>query len=457
MLISETAFYLLGTTPDANRQSLLDIVERLRLKGEEEIIRESYRNLTLSNKRLIHELSWMIGVADGIDIHSLIETARLGELNILNANHLLTNAPLAFCNLVTENIHASLLNKKTNMVALNELLTLFAQAYERIDTTLILNQINSSRGKAKFPLIHEASDIDAALQGNLRAYIATFQELHKSLPTTQFVRGLTQAIERVTASGTKQNYVFLEELVAIYKINVTEKLSLKVSAVKKILNDILLLLKKDSEQNKELLDSAIDVLRKNMTSWDTLVQPIQLTHKSQGKEDRDSVGLAKEVRKVALAAFNEYSRPDVSIKICEILAGVFAEVPAVKAIIDDDQEFLSKQIVEIDEHLEKVLNKCLHVSLLKNSPEEALKEVEECISMAKKELLNTDNADKFNELLVNILRELAICISNEKREYLAALAILNESLDFAKNKEQKDNIEKNIGIIQRNLFGSLAG
>lgn len=457
MLISETAFYFLGTTPYENRQSLLGIVEELSLGEDEDRVRESYRNLTLSNQRLVHEVSWAIGVPEEIDVCSLIETAVLGELKIDSVYQLIETAPLAFCNLLVENVNTNLLNMNAHSISLSELLPLFAQAYEKINASLVFAQVNDCRTKAKFPLVRVEADIDSVLQSNLRTYISIFRELHKSLPTSQFVRNLTHVIEDITAFGTKPIYAFIEELVAAFRIDVSDKLGLRVTAIKKNLSDILLLLKQNVEMSKDSLDSAIGVLRKNLTAWGMLAKPIQLTYKSQGKEDSDSVELAKEVRSVAITAFNEYGRTDISIKVCEILSGVFADVPTVKAIIDDDQEFLSKQILEVDEHLENVLHKCLHLSTLKCTPEEALKEAEVCISLAKEELLNTDNTANLKDLLVNTLKGLAICLSNEQHAYLAALAILHESLYFVDDKKLKENIEKNLEIIQGNLFASIAG
>lgn len=458
MLISETAFYTLGASPNHNRKSLLDLINNINLNGDENIIRDAYRSLTLNNKRIIHEISWTLGVPDNIDSHVLINKANKGELNVKDTSELLTNAPVAFCNLASENLNACIRNKKIALDSLNELLTIFAHMYEKIDAHNVLEQINATRIKADFPIVKQVEDVVEALRENKRTYIKSFQELHKAIPTSQYVRSFTQVIESITSIGEKACLVFLEELISAYTVDISEKMGAKVSTIKKISNEILELLEQETkdEGNDEVLDATINKLHKHLTAWDVLAQPIQVTCKSQGKEHQDSVELAKEIRYIALKAHNDYDRPDVSIKICEMLSSVFAEVPSIKATIDEDLNFLSKLIVNTDEHIEIVLERCLNLSNRKKSPELALKEVEECISTAKEELLKTDKTSEIKEILINALRSLAIRLANEHKAYLAALAILNETMQFVINDEQKENLNKNIEIIESNLFAILS-
>ncbi|MBR4310789.1 MAG: hypothetical protein IKT79_07150, partial [Akkermansia sp.] len=220
------------------------------------------------------------------------------------------------------------------------------------------------------------------------------------------------------------------------------------------LDEVLSLLKEGTDD--KTLNMAIEVLKKHLTSWDFLAQPIQVSYKSQGKEHDDSMVLARAVRDVALLAHNEYGRSDISIKICELLASTFEEVPKIKAIIDDDLEFLSKQIVVWDEELNEVMEKCLSLSTLEKSPEESLKEVESLITIVQEKSSKINEAGQVKETIVNTLKGLAIYLSNEKKAYLASLAVLNEALAFVVDETQKKNIEKNIEIIQGNLWGMLS-
>lgn len=454
MLISETSFYFLGATPSFDRRSLLELVEKLLLTGEEEPIRDAYRNVTLSTKRIVHELSWPIGMTDDQEAEALIETAKNGELCLNSVYHLIEKSPLAFCNLAAENLHSCALNKKINHEQLTEYLSLFAQAYERINVETVLIQINKCRENASIPIIREINDVVEGIRENTRIFVAAFQDVYKALPATQYIRVLTSVIEKVTSKGTKQNLIFLEELVSAYNVEITEKLKQKEVLVKKTLTEIISLLKEKG--NDEAMEIAIENLKKRLTSWDFLAQPIQVSFKSQGKEHACSAELAKEVRAVALIAHNEHGRSDISIRICELLASVFEEVPNIKAIIAEDQKFLSEQIVVCDDDLNTVLEQCMKLSSLEKSPEEALKEVEILISLIEDKLAKVNEAGQVKEIIANTLKGLAIYLSNEKNAYLASLAILNESLAFVINETQKKNIEKNIEIIQGNLWGMLS-
>lgn len=454
MLISETSFHFLGATPSFDRKSLLELVEKLLLTGEEEPIRDAYRNVTLSTKRIIHELSWPIGLADEHEVEALIEAAKNGALCLNSASLLIEESPLAFCNLAAENLHSCALDKKINHELLTEHLSFFAQAYEKINAETLLIQINEYREKARFPIIRDINDVVEGIRENTRIYIATFQEAYKTLPATQYIRVLTSVIEKVTSKGAKQNLIFLEELVSAYNVEITEKLKQKEVLVRRSLTEIISLLKEKS--NNEALELAIENLKKRLSSWDFFAQPIQVSFKSQGKEHTYSTELAKEVRSVALLAHNEHGRSDISIKICELLAAVFEEVPNIKSIIDDDREFLSKQIVVCDEDLNEVMEKCLILSTLETSPEESLREVESLITIVQEKSSKINEAGQVKEIIVNTLKGLAIYLSNEKKAYLASLAVLNEALAFVIDEKQKKNIEENIEIIQGNLWGTLS-
>ena len=98
----------------------------------------------------------------------------------------------------------------------------------------------------------------------------------------------------------------------------------------------------------------------------------------------------------------------------------------------------------------------MKLSSLEKSPEEALKEVEILITLIEDKLAKVNEAGQVKEIIANTLKGLAIYLSNEKNAYLASLAILNESLAFVINETQKKNIEKNIEIIQGNLWGMLS-
>lgn len=457
MLISKTAFHILKATPDFDRKSLLELTNSLNLGVDEEVLREAYRNLTISTNRIIQEVSWTIDAPTDIDTHSLLEEALSGNLQLLNAAPKLIEAPLTFCNLMAENLHTNIQNKNINHECLDSLLSVFSEVYEKIKSETILKQINGYREKARLPLVREQNDIIEALQENTRTYIAVFQELHKALPSSQYVRALTQVIERTTAIGTKQNLVFLEELVEAYQLDVAEKLSIKATAIKNTLYELSTILEQEQTETQasEALDSVISKLKKQLTAWDVLAQPIQVAYKSQGKEHSDSTQLAKEIRGLALSAHNEYGRTDISIKICEILEAVFAEVPSVKEIIDEDNKFLSKHIVTLDEHAEVVINKCLALVDANWDAQRLLIEVGMCSVATKMALLKTKNAEELTDMVTGVFLKIAIALSNEQQDYLTAIAILNDALELTQDKKKIERIEQNLDIIQKNLFASL--
>ncbi|MDO4751379.1 MAG: hypothetical protein Q4A24_04655 [Akkermansia sp.] len=457
MLISKTAFHILKATPDLDRKSLLELTTSLNQGEDEEELREAYRNLTISKNRIIQEVSWTIDAPIDIDTQALLEEALSGNLHLLNTAPKLIEAPLTFCNLIAENLHVNIQNKNINHECLDTLLSVFAEVYEKIKSETILKQINGYREKARLLIVRELNDIIEALQENTRTYIAVFQELHKALPSSQYVRALTQVIERTTAIGTKQNLIFLDELIEVYQLDVAEKLSIKATAIKNTLHELSTILQQEQTENQasEAFDSVISKLKKQLTAWEVLAQPIQVSYKSRGKEHSDSTQLAKEIRGLALSAHNEYGRTDISIKICEILKAVFAEVPTVKEIIDEDNKFLSKHIVTLDKHAEEVINKCLALVDANWDAQRLLLEVGICSVATKMALLKTENAEEFIDMVTGVFLKIAITLSNEQQEYLAAIAILNEALELTQDKKQIERIEQNLDIIQKNLFASL--
>ena len=70
-------------------------------------------------------------------------------------------------------------------------------------------------------------------------------------------------------------------------------------------------------------------------------------------------------------------------------------------------------------------------------------------------LLKTENVEEFIDMVTGVFLKIAITLSNEQQEYLAAIAILNEALELTQDKKQIERIEQNLDIIQKNLFASL--
>ena len=457
MYITETAFYILGVSPDIDRNSLLELTENLSLTKDEEIIRSAYRSISLSSKRLAHEIAWVVDAPNIRQTLKFVEDAKTGDLDIPAVLIYLESAPLSLCNLLIEYIKSAVNDKKVDLSMLPEVFEVFSRSYERISSNAIAEIIDSFRKLGNYPTIKDINDVKEALLDQKSTYIATFRELVKVIPISQYVKTLTRVVEKTTDKGKTQNSFFLIDLIAAYQIDVYERMSNKVSAIKGTIAEILAFLKKASliSSASEDIKSCLASLKKQLISWDALAQPIQISYMSQGKEHEESIDLANIVRELALNAYNEFERPDISIEICDLLGQVFEEVPTIKEQINKDKKFLSGLIVNLDKVAKETLETCLAIKRKNLPPEQALYEIEKCTLMAKEALLKTNNPDVLKNVLVDTYLEIAIVLSNDKQAYLASLAIINEALEFVCDKEKQKRLNENRVIIQGNLFNSI--
>lgn len=81
---------------------------------------------------------------------------------------------------------------------------------------------------------------------------------------------------------------------------------------------------------------SFDEFRHQLTAWDELAQPLQLASEARGIDDAHSKELYDRIRRSALDLANDEDRHDDALRITDLSAEIFAELPwAVEAIRDD--------------------------------------------------------------------------------------------------------------------------
>jgi len=91
---------------------------------------------------------------------------------------------------------------------------------------------------------------------------------------------------------------------------------------------------------------SFDEFRHQLTAWDELAQPLQLASEARGVDDAHSKELYDRIRGSALALANDKDRHDGALRITNLSAEVFAELPWAAEAIRDDARKLNEILAD---------------------------------------------------------------------------------------------------------------
>ncbi|MDA8030045.1 MAG: hypothetical protein MPK62_02715 [Alphaproteobacteria bacterium] len=93
-------------------------------------------------------------------------------------------------------------------------------------------------------------------------------------------------------------------------------------------------------------EQALRLIEEKLPVWDEYAQPLQLVDEGKGLDDKRSKKICDDLRDVALHINNTANQPEVSLRIAELLASVFKELPGVAKLLVGDKIQLQKIISE---------------------------------------------------------------------------------------------------------------
>jgi uncharacterized phage infection (PIP) family protein YhgE len=204
----------------------------------------------------------------------------------------------------------------------------------------------------------------------------------------------------------------------------------------------------------------VDILIKVVKNWDSVVQPIQVSAKSQGADHEASHRIAKLVRSLAIHMFNEHRKIDFSQQLINMLQEVFVEVGAVAELSAQDADTLD-EIAEQDK-LSRLLGPISSLckaafEISENNPYAAFAEAQRILNDAPQLIANLEALNPGREILSQGKHEItftlmhcAIVYGNKTRKWKQCITFLEEALKYAGSEEEKSRIQKNIDTAKNN-------
>lgn len=453
MFPTETAFYLLGASTLDNKNRIREIADERAILEDEQSMRDAQRALCTPNKRVEHEIAWFPGIHQD-SIAKLIERAKRGLVSshISGCDFPSQLHPLAYCNLLT----LALNYYNTADIPVNEetasyLLLALAESSEKLHENQIRSIINADRLRANFP---ETNDVSSALQRQQSFYVSVLHNFLTKLNQDIALPILTETIEKTTSMGERQNFYLLDELVSMYEVHHTENLEALEEEIKKGIQQI----KNYSPEklDKNSFSESIKQLLELVRRWDRIAQPIQVSLKSKGIEDKRSRDICMLLRELAVHIFNKYDDADSARTIVEVLRDLFKEVPSVEDLLQDDEDFLRNKAPKLKRSIGVIPFYDKYKSVPKNlvGVTQQTKLILQTIDNKfdnPKEL--TDNA---RDMIAMLLTRYAVKLANVFCHFRDAESLLKKALEYVANPDLKKLGTVNIERTRRNnnIFNS---
>lgn len=324
-------FQLLGATPHDNRRRIVALAEEKSLILDAGLCTQARAELTNPRSRLSAELAWFPGTNQE-EINSLLQQIAKSPDQALSDP---TLTPLTRANLGIMTFTGNLTDL-TDEILIERIVRL-CEAVDAVNLQHLLETINEDRNTAGFPAIQSLSDLDAEWPTRRQQFLDAMRTTILNLPQERYVSILTQAIELATKMGEKQAPLLLDELIDAYEVIVRSVLDEETKNV----TDAVARIRSLAPKGEPGLRLHLEHLDKSARRWDVYAQPMQVSHKSRGREHEVSQNLGYEIRSLSIDLYNEHNMLDSSKKINEMLQDVFAELPEMAEQLNTDASKLA--------------------------------------------------------------------------------------------------------------------
>jgi hypothetical protein len=350
MDLESNPFYLLGASIRDGHHRIVELAEERSLSGDPNQYSKARAILTNPRQRLYAEVAWLPGVAPS-RAEDFIKQIRSG--GTISARGLVRVSPMASCNLLAWAIIALLIDREPEETLRQCMQALIAQ-FEDINLKYLLQLINEDRSAAGFTLIQSEDAVQEALATHRSFLGKALREGLDKFREPDVV--LTEIASYITVNGSRQAPLLLEELTALYQIEVQQHLNRLSGQILKFTASIKKLLAAAKGQAEGLSD-CLEQLASSVREWDRIAQPIHLISKTRGIEDEGSVELASGIRDFTVCLANEFGLHKEAQALSKVMAEVFAELPQLSSRVDDDLSTLQDIVVNKEKATTEELEK----------------------------------------------------------------------------------------------------
>ncbi len=428
-MLNKNAFFLLEVSPRDNKEAIAEAFDEKLADGqiEESSLHHAQKTLMASKSRLEAELGWFPDVApkrtkqiaEKVKADSDIEFYKnlLSELNGVSK----ANLAAYVCQ-----------NKKGDIDFLEALIS----AQSEISDESIKASINANRKVAGFPDV-DNSLVNQQLEKQRQQWAeAAIQQISQSDHPGNYITALLEKFADSDLSSKR----FLDNLMERYESFIVPRLRNYEDKINNLISKI-------QEDNADNVTGLVSEIIGELKLWDEYAQPSQLVYSAKGLDEPRSIKIFTLVRDLALWLANEKDEHKLSLELTKAAKDIFAELPSVSNMIDDDIGTLEGLIAEADsfELATPLITVILPIFKDEKDFAKALKKkdfsadapgVAGELYRAFLKVKTDAEATEHNHLPWGLMRKLVIHINNERdnpelaKKILVAIAAMNPPLDL---------------------------
>jgi hypothetical protein len=331
-MLETNPFYVLQVSTRDNRQTILRQAEEKALELDYEVCQQARADLTHPRRRLGAEIAWLPGLSPR---EVGLAFARLNtEPQTLQRP---CNLPLlALFNLLVAAF--SRVNASDTAQNIAAYICRADDVFDNVTDEQVLEDINADRIAAGFPEWTDLPEVQRLLHEHLRQARTVFEATLDRLPPATLLESITLAVDTATDNGAYQAGALIDALIDSYALRVSPLLEQEAALVRTLLDTA----RTAAESGESTVQATLERIDKVTRNWDRFAQPIQLSDKARGRDHALSKELARDIRSLAIELFNDYELLDGARYLTNMLAEVFAELPEMAEIIEQDATTLDE-------------------------------------------------------------------------------------------------------------------
>ncbi|OUO57484.1 hypothetical protein [Candidatus Avelusimicrobium gallicola] len=342
MNLFENPFNVFGVSTRDNRKQILEIAKEKILSLDSGFVSDAKLMLTTPSKRINAEIAWLPGLSK----NKCQEVMQFLANKNTDLNFIGTLPPLPALNVLV-----SMVNYWDNLQPklVVELMIAVSTKYEDINVDNLTTILNEERDVAKIPAISSSSIVGHALEVHKNYCIEQIQYLLDKLSIKDLTSSMLLLMERCLKQEKRLTLVdaLIDKSYAIkvqpYVLDQSDKIQKIASAINKKLSGNL---------TSSSVDEAVEEFIRELSVFDEMARPIQLSMKQRGLEHQGSKDIAYVARGLAIDLLNKAKKEELSEKLMKKVQELFIEIPSVEERVSADLQDL-KEIQEDQKEWEK--------------------------------------------------------------------------------------------------------
>lgn len=331
--LQNNPFYLLGATVRDDRRRIVELTNEKQLELEPEVLQRARAQLTNPRRRLQAELGWLPGVAPAT-ASQVVEDC----LNDPGSSLPTQGLP----SLAEANLRASVLERLNvhDHHHLTKIILQFAQVVEELSPPDIVRDINEDRSVSGFPQIRDVGVVEEELAERRHEFRSAVLRMLDRIPSEMLVDVLTAVAEFSSRMGQHQAPALVDDLVDTYRVEAQDFLEKETENI----DELIELAARSAPSGRNAVRPVLRKLSAVTRNWDRVAQPIQISFKARGQHHPASQEVAMRIRNLAVELHNDHDMLDEARKLADLLKDIFAEVPTIVDLVEEDAEALDRNL-----------------------------------------------------------------------------------------------------------------